>query len=108
MSAPAGAATNVSVVIPTLDEAAHILACLGSVGVQPVHVETIVVDGGSTDHTSAIAEAAGATVLRSPRGRGTQLNAGVRAAFGEILLFLHADTVLHPDALAGVRAALSD
>jgi len=76
VSAPAGAATNVSVVIPTLDEAAHILAYLGSVGVQPVHVETIVVDGGSTDHTSAIAEAAGATVLRSPRGRGTQLIAG--------------------------------
>jgi len=108
VSARAGAATSVSVVIPALDEAAHILACLGSVEVQPVHVETIVVDGGSTDDTSAIAEAAGATVLRSPRGRGTQLNAGARAALGEILLFLHADTVLHPDALAGVRAALAD
>ncbi len=108
MNAPAGAATRVSVVIPVLDEAAHVLACLASVGVQPAHVETIVVDGGSTDDTSAIAEAAGATVLRSPRGRGRQLNAGARAAVGEILLFLHADTVLHPDALAGVRAALAD
>jgi len=96
------------VVIPTLDEAAHIPACLGSVGVQAGHVETIVVDGGSTDDTSAIAEASGATVLRSPRGRGTQLNSGARAAFGEILLFLHADTVLHPGALSGVRAALAD
>lgn len=102
------AATSISVVIPTLDEAARILTCLRSVKAQPGHVETIVVDGGSTDDTCAIAEDAGATVLPAQRGRGTQLNAGARAASGEILLFLHADTVLDPGALAGVRAALAD
>ena len=108
MSAPALATASVSVVIPTLDEAAHIVACLESVAVQPDRVEAIVVDGGSADDTPAIAEAAGAMVLRASRGRGTQLNAGARAASGDVLLFLHADTVLHPGALAGVGAAFAD
>lgn len=108
MSAIAGAETSVSVVIPTLDEAGHILACLQSVWMQPGRVEALVVDGGSTDDTAAKAMSASATVLRSPRGRGAQCNTGARAASGDMLLFLHADTVLHPGAVAAVRAALAD
>ena len=54
------------------------------------------VDGGSTDATCAEAKRAGARLLRSPRGRGPQLNAGWRAATGDDLLFLHADTRLPP------------
>ncbi len=56
--------------------------------------EIVVVDGGSSDGSFALAEAAGARALRAPRGRGGQLAAGARAAKGDWLLFLHVDTTL--------------
>jgi rSAM/selenodomain-associated transferase 2 len=56
--------------------------------------EILVVDGGSTDDTIAIAQSAGARLVRSPRGRGVQLAAGAGAAKGDWLLFVHADTRL--------------
>jgi rSAM/selenodomain-associated transferase 2 len=80
-----------SVVIPTLNAAALLPDCLNRLaGVD----EIVVVDGGSIDRTRAIAEAAGARVILSPKGRGTQLRAGGEAARGDWLLFLHADTLL--------------
>jgi len=73
--------------------------------------EILVIDGGSSDATAAIAERAGARLIVSPRGRGTQLAAGAEAARGEWLLFLHADTLpgrgWH-DAVAAHMAARSD
>lgn len=57
-------------------------------------LEIIVVDGGSTDRTGEIAKDAGAIVVQSPKGRGIQMNRGAKIAKGEILLFLHADTIL--------------
>jgi rSAM/selenodomain-associated transferase 2 len=80
-----------SVVIPALNAASTLGACLDSVRDAD---ETIVVDGGSTDSTAAVAESSGARLLRSPRGRGVQLAAGAAAAKGGWLLFLHADTRL--------------
>jgi rSAM/selenodomain-associated transferase 2 len=56
--------------------------------------EAIVVDGGSTDETWAIADGAGTHVIKAGRGRGNQLGAGAVQARGDWLLFLHADTVL--------------
>ena len=89
----------ISVVIPTLNaerKLAHTLAALVPAVVEGIVQEAIVVDGGSTDETRAIAEAAGTHVIEAPRGRGSQLDAGARAARGDWLLFLHADTVLDP------------
>ena len=66
-------------------------------------------DGGSTDATTAIAARfARVRLLESPRGRALQMNAGARVAHGDVLLFLHADTLLPDGALDAVEAAVSD
>jgi rSAM/selenodomain-associated transferase 2 len=68
----------------------------------------LVVDGGSHDATSRLAQQAGASVLTAPPGRGRQQNAGAAQATGDVLLFLHADTWLVPGAAAQIAAAVSD
>lgn len=85
--------SRVSVIIPALNEAAHIATTLQSVRAGCPH-GIIVVDGGSADDTSTIAQSAGATVIHSKPGRARQMNAGAARATGNALLFLHADTVL--------------
>jgi rSAM/selenodomain-associated transferase 2 len=82
-----------SVVIPTLDAAATLEACLA--GLRGAD-EILVADGGSSDSTAAVAGRNGARLVRSPAGRGGQLAAGAAAAAGDWLLFLHADTCLAP------------
>jgi rSAM/selenodomain-associated transferase 2 len=97
-----------SIVVPTLDEAAGIAAHLRAL--QPLRdggCEVIVVDGGSRDATRELARPLADAVVSAPRGRGGQLNAGARAARGEALLFLHADTRLPAGALDALRAALA-
>jgi rSAM/selenodomain-associated transferase 2 len=89
----------ISVIIPTLNAErtlVHSLAALVPAVVEGIVQEAIVVDGGSTDDTSAIAEAAGTHLIEAPVGRGSQLEAGASHARGDWLLFLHADTVLEP------------
>lgn len=86
-----------SVIIPTLNaekSLARALLPLVSGAVRGIVAEVIVVDGGSTDATLEIIDAAGAKLVKAPRGRGTQLAAGARAAKSDWLFFLHADTVL--------------
>ena len=71
--------------------------------------EIVLVDGGSTDATATIvARFPEISLLASPRGRARQMNAGARAARGDVLLFLHADTLLPDGALAAVGAAAGD
>ncbi len=106
-SAPQGpGAGRISVIIPTLNEAVGIVACLASVGPSP-DVEVIVADGGSADATAELARRAGARVVAAPRGRACQMNAGAAASRGELLLFLHADTRLPPGWEAEVRQVLA-
>ena len=83
----------ISVIIPTLNEELTLEKSLISVG-NSKDVEIIVSDGGSDDATLAIAERLADKTLSSPSGRGAQLNQGAAAAAGDILLFLHADTIL--------------
>jgi rSAM/selenodomain-associated transferase 2 len=86
---------KLSVVIPTLNEAGEIGACLQALApLRGRGHEVIVADGGSDDGTPAIARALCDRVIAAPRGRASQMNAGARGARGDALVFLHADTRL--------------
>ena len=93
--------------MPVLDEAAGIATTLQALA--PLRArghELIVVDGGSRDGTPDLAAALADQVLRSEPGRARQMNAGAAQARGEVLLFLHADTLLPADADALIAAAM--
>jgi rSAM/selenodomain-associated transferase 2 len=81
-----------SVIIPALDEEAHIEKTVRHALCR--EAEVIVVDGGSGDRTRKTALRAGARLLEGPKGRGVQQNLGAAAAAGRVYLFLHADTLL--------------
>ncbi len=84
----------ISIVIPTLNAARFLPATLAALDRTD---DIVVADGGSADESRAIAAASGARVLTAPRGRGTQLAAGIAAAIHPWLLLLHADTRLSPN-----------
>ena len=83
----------ISAIIPSLNAGDDLGSCIASLEDAD---EIIVADGGSTDATLAIAQAAGATIVSGECGRGLQLAKGAAAASGEALLFVHADTHLAP------------
>jgi rSAM/selenodomain-associated transferase 2 len=90
-------ALSISVIIPVLNEEnilPSLLTYLRSIPSQEYLIEIIIVDGGSTDKSIEIANQQNATVVRSPKGRARQMNVGAKAAKGNILYFLHADS--HP------------
>lgn len=95
---------SISIIIPTLNEA----VALAAQAHRLPSAEIIVADGGSLDETTQIAIAYGWRVVAAQRGRGTQMNAGARVAQGDVLLFLHADTRLPPDAEGLIHNALAD
>ncbi|MEM8484086.1 MAG: TIGR04283 family arsenosugar biosynthesis glycosyltransferase [Bacteroidota bacterium] len=94
----------ITIVIPTLNEAACIRRTLSELQSLTPPFELIVVDGGSVDDTAAIAHPF-ARVVQADRGRAVQMNAGAAVASGDVLLFLHADTVLPANALDLIRGA---
>ena len=98
-----------SIIVPMLNEAAALPGLLSQLAHWRARgCEVVLVDGGSTDGSAAMARAAGFTVVDAERGRARQMNAGAVQAGGEVLLFLHADTQLPTDADAAVRGALDD
>ncbi len=98
---------RLSIIIPTLNEAESIAALLADLGaLRAEGAELILVDGGSRDATVARASAGVDQVLRAPRGRAAQMNAGARAATGDLFWFLHADTRVPEGAIEALwRAA---
>ena len=100
-----------SIVIPTLNAAQSLPSCLAALrlgGRGALKCEILIVDGGSGDGTLALARQAGARMIDAERGRGMQLRAGGRAATGDWLLFLHADTILAGDWTGAISRFLAD
>ena len=91
--------SSLSVVLPVLNEADTIEACLRVLApLRARGVEVILADGGSTDRTTALAAPLCDRVVSAARGRAFQMNAGAAQARGDALLFLHADVLLPTDA----------
>ena len=99
--------TSISVIIPALDEEASIARAIRSCR-EAGPCEVIVADGGSRDRTVEVARGEAVTVTAAPRGRAAQMTAGAAVARGDILLFLHADTLLPRGAVPAVLGALQD
>lgn len=98
----------ISIIVPMLNEAVELPATLAALRVElDAGCELLLVDGGSSDDSVAIACAAGFRPLTGPRGRARQMNAGAASSRAEVLLFLHADTRLPEDAVALIEHALA-
>jgi rSAM/selenodomain-associated transferase 2 len=99
----------VSIIIPTLDEADTICPTLAAIAANGTAHEVIVADGGSSDGTAELGEQRGIRLVRATeRNRAIQMNEGRRLAGGDALLFLHADTLIAPEALAKITNALRE
>jgi rSAM/selenodomain-associated transferase 2 len=104
------ATAHVSIIIPALNEEATLARTLRQVkALQPPAREVLVVDGGSSDRTREIAAEAGVVVLLSDgAGRAIQMNHGARHATGDLLCFLHADTLIPGDLISVAAGTLAD
>lgn len=99
---------TLSIIIPVLNEACRLPILLASVApFRSRSVQVVFVDGGSTDGSAGLIERAGLQVVCSAKGRALQMNAGAAAASGDVLLFLHADTILPAGADALIFDALA-
>ena len=99
---------RLSIIMPVLNEAADIGVALQALqGLRARGAEVIVADGGSTDETVRTAMPLCDLLVRSPRGRARQMNAGSDGATGDVLLFLHADTRLPENADLAISSALA-
>ena len=99
---------KISIIVPVLNEAECLAGTLAALRGLPGDFEILVVDGGSGDDTVRIAQGMGVPVVAGPRGRGAQMNHGASLARGDVLLFVHADTLLPRDAYARIADALRD
>ncbi len=101
--------SSVSIVIPMLNEERALPALVAHLKrLDPAPLEVVAVDGGSEDRSRAIANDAGWRVFTARQGRGSQINAGVGAARGDLVVVLHADTVPPPDMVGVIAETLAD
>ena len=98
---------SVSIVIPALNEAAHISRAVQTAW-EAGALQVVVADGGSEDETRELAASAGATVVAAPHGRAIQQNAGAASATGDVILFQHADNWCDVNSIGQIQAAMQD
>jgi len=113
---PISAATKIghphlklSVIVPALNEEASIGLTLSALQqMRALGHEVLLVDGGSLDETVAMAEGLVDRIITGERGRAAQMNAGAREASGQVLWFVHADTLVPVDSSASIQRAVAD
>ena len=99
---------KLSIIVPALNEAGGIEAALRPMQAwRGTGCEVIVVDGGSSDATAALAQPLADRVISAARGRARQMNAGAAVATGSVLWFVHADTLPPEAAPTAILAALA-
>ncbi len=99
---------KLSVIVPMLNEEPVIAATLRALAVGAPGAEKIVVDGGSTDASVAVARPLCDLFFDAPRGRARQMNAGAARASGDALVFVHADTTVPPSFARDIESAFAD
>ena len=97
-----------SIIVPVLNEEAVIERSLTALKCVDGEKELIVVDGGSTDSTADRARQLATKLLTAACGRGSQMHAGAMAASGDVLWFVHADTLPPSHAAREIGRALTD
>lgn len=97
--------TSISIIIPVLNEAKTIAQTISTAQIG-TDIEIIIVDGGSNDGTLKLVQTLNVQLISTLPGRATQMNQGAIAATGDILIFLHGDTLLPPDFDQLVRETL--
>ena len=95
-----------SIIVPMLNEMESIAATLSALRAGAPQAEIIVIDGGSDDGCQTVARALCDTLIEAPRGRAGQLNAGAARAGGQVLAFVHADTIVPATFAADIQAAM--
>lgn len=101
-------AFQISIVIPVLNEAGQLAVKLQALQQHRERCQLLLIDGGSSDASPAIAAPLVDEVLHSQRGRAKQMNCGAAQAEADVLLFLHADTQLPDDAVGLIMHAIAD
>ena len=99
---------SISIIVPVLNESALIRAFLGQLRAVAPGAEIVVVDGGSNDGTLELSAGLADRILKSSRGRARQMNAGARVARGNVFWFLHADSIIPPNALEEIEKILQE
>jgi len=99
---------RLSVIVPMLDEEAAIAATLRAVRIGAPAAEIIVVDCGSRDRSVELAQPLCDFLIDAPRGRAKQMNAGAARASGDVMVFVHADTIVAASFSRDIEVALDD
>jgi rSAM/selenodomain-associated transferase 2 len=102
----------ISIIIPTFNESEQIRLTIGNLKLHDKNnqvKEILIVDGGSTDNSIQIASAAGAKTMTAPRrGRAAQMNFAASVATGDVLYFLHADTIPPPGLVEDILSSVEN
>ncbi len=99
---------NIGVIVPVFNDTGALESLLRQIKDISEGLEVVVVDGGESTEARKVCGNYGAVWVSSPRGRGIQMNRGALECRGDILWFVHADGIIHPDSLVAIEGAMNN